>query len=163
MKKIMLIISVITLFSACKKDFFVWKNYNEEKYEEYKKNLGNNGLLDLDTCWVSNSSRLLVEVIHFAQTKKMPKLSSVVTCKYSGFLVDGTRFEYSENSSFLVENTIKGWKEILCQMPQGSRFRIYVPYELGYGKEGRKGNTFVIPPYSTLIFNIEIIDVTNTP
>ena len=161
MKKIILIISVITLFSACKKDFSVWKEYNEAKYEEYSKNLGQSeGVIDT----IRSSSGLLVEVFHRGQTGITPKLNSIVYCTYSGHLADGTCFDsyvYNTQSlrSVLVKNTILGWQEILCKMPKGSHFKIYVPYTLGYGKNGTKGNTFMIPPYSTLVFDIEIVEV----
>ena len=166
-KKILLIISVITLLSACQKDFSVWKEYNDAELKKFEENLGKNSP-DMDTVteyWKSPTSGLLVEVFHRGQTGIVPKLSSYVFCKQSGYLVDGTRFEYCEPtlaSGYLVggNNIRAGLKEILCQMPMGSHFRIYVPYALAYGKEGSMGaSTFYIPPYSVLIYDIEIVDV----
>ena len=164
MKKIMLIISVITIFSACKKDFSAWKSYNEEMLQEFKVNLGKT--LPVDTFWVSESG-LLVEVYHRGQTSKMPKLNSEVECRfYKRCLVDGTPFygkDYPVNEAFFVATQRKGLQEILCQMPEASYFKIYVPYELGYGKDGVKYNNFTIPPYSTLIYEIEIVNVEQYP
>ena len=163
MKKILLIIGIITLFCSCQKDFSVWKEYNDAELKNYEANLGKT--LPVDTFWVSKSG-LLVEVFHWGQTSIMPKLSSLVFCNQSGKLVDDTSFQSLDLRSYYVgDNPVKGLQEILCQMPQGSHFKIYVPYELAYGKNGQKSiNTFYIPPYSVLIFDIEIVEVyQNTP
>jgi len=165
MKKILLIIGVATLFAACQKDFSVWKEYNEAELKVYEANLGSNssGIVEH---WISPSG-LLVEVYHRGQTGIVPKLASYVYCEGWGKLVDDTRVQLLDPMrGFLVgsSSTIKGLQEILCQMPKGSWFRIYVPYEIGYGKDGDKATNFHIPPYSTLIFEIEIVDVfQNTP
>jgi len=159
MKKIFLFIGLITLFSACQKDFSVWKKINDKKLQEFEANLGNN-VSGVTEYWKS-SSGLLVEVIHRGQTGIMPKLSSDVLCKYWGEFVDGKRFEDATETPilFTVGGVIKGWQEILCQMPKGSHFRIFVPYELAYGKNGVKYTNFYVPPYSTLIYDMEIVDV----
>jgi FKBP-type peptidyl-prolyl cis-trans isomerase len=158
MKKILLVISIITFLYSCQKDFSVWKNYNYEKLQQFEANLGKSSD-EIDTCWKS-STGLLVEVYHRG-FGAIPKPASIVVCRYSGWLVDGKMFDYSDSgSSFSVGTVIAGWQEILCQMPQGSHFRIYVPYQLGYGKTGSKNTKeFIIPPYSTLIFDMEIIEV----
>jgi FKBP-type peptidyl-prolyl cis-trans isomerase FklB len=85
--------------------------------------------------------------------------------RYTGWLaVDNKQFETSTGAYFTVGSVIQGWQEILCKMPQSSHFRIYVPYNLAYGKDGQKSNNhFRIPPYSTLIFDIEILDVLQIP
>jgi len=159
MKKILFIISVITLFSACQKDFSVWKEYNEAEFKRYIDSLEN-----LPNCELLKSG-LLVEVFHKGQTGIVPKLTSDVACSGIGLLVDNKPFAtFEPNQPMSVGGARKGLQEILCQMPMGSHFKIYVPYELGYGKEGEKFNTFHIPPYSTLIYDIEIVEVyQNTP
>lgn len=83
-----------------------------------------------------------------------------VTVKYEGRLIDGTVFDssYTRNPqtvTFKPSQVIKGWTEALHMMPEGSEWEIYVPEHIGYG-ERAMGN---IPPYSTLIFKMEIVKV----
>ncbi|MDX1685884.1 MAG: FKBP-type peptidyl-prolyl cis-trans isomerase [Saprospiraceae bacterium] len=91
----------------------------------------------------------------------VPDAASKVTTHYTGKLIDGTVFDSSvergEPISFPVGGVIKGWQEALQLMPQGSKWKLYIPYELAYGARGAGGGR--IPPYSTLIFEIELIDV----
>ena len=167
MKKILFIISVITLFAACQKDFSVWKEYNEAELKKYETNLGNNSPdITVSECF-KTSSGVLVEVI-FRGHGKTTNSTSYIYCKGWGKLVDGTRFETLNETGYLVVGkAIKGWQDVLSmQDNSGERilkekalFRIYVPYELGYGKEGSKYNVFSIPPYSTLIYEIEIDEI----
>ena len=83
-----------------------------------------------------------------------------VQVKYEGRLIDGTVFDSTNNhggkpASFTPSQVIKGWTEALTLMPAGSKWQIYVPQELGYG--ARPAGK--IPPYSTLIFDIEVVSV----
>jgi len=91
---------------------------------------------------------------------KKPNRFDEVTVHYTGRLVDGTVFDSSykrgEPATFRLDRVIKGWTEGLQMMPKGSKAEIVVPYELGYGDRGA-GNA--IPPYSTLIFEIELLKI----
>ena len=83
-----------------------------------------------------------------------------VTVKYEGRLIDGTVFDSSykrnpQTTSFRPSQVIKGWTEALHLMPEGSEWEIYIPEHLGYG-ERQAGK---IPPYSTLIFKLEVVKV----
>ena len=83
-----------------------------------------------------------------------------VTVKYEGRLIDGTVFDSSykrnpQTVTFKPSQVIKGWTEALHMMPEGSEWEIYVPENIGYG-ERAMGN---IPPFSTLIFKMEIVKV----
>lgn len=104
-------------------------------------------------------SGLQYEVID-SGTGKMPGESSNVTVHYKGSLIDGTEFDNSwdrgEPASFGVTQVIMGWTEALQLMHVGDRWKIYIPYELGYGERGAGG---VIPPYAVLIFEVELLDV----
>lgn len=64
---------------------------------------------------------------------------------------------------FYVGGLVQGWQEALCMMNDGERWRIYIPYDLGYGSAGSTGadGNFLIPPYSTLIFDLELVEVIN--
>jgi len=89
-----------------------------------------------------------------------PKETDVVKVHYKGSLIDGTEFDssYSRNEpvEFPLNQVIKGWTIGLQKMKVGSKYILYVPYELGYGdnKVGEK-----IPPYSTLIFEVELLEI----
>ena len=90
-------------------------------------------------------------------------VSSAIKVKYTGWLVDGTCFDYSDKAAFYLSDVILGWQDVLSKMPQGSYWRVYIPYERAYGATGSKGvgDNFTVPPYSTLIFDIELVDVIN--
>ena len=89
-----------------------------------------------------------------------PGPRDLVLVHYQGKLIDGTVFEKhmtGEPVPFFVNRVIKGWKEALQLMPQGSKWRLYIPYQLGYGTEYNPNS--IITPYSTLIFDIELLKV----
>lgn len=86
--------------------------------------------------------------------------TSSVEVHYEGKLIDGTVFDssYKRNkpATFRPTDVIKGWTEALKMMPEGSVWEIYVPWQLAYGERGAQGR---IPPYSALIFKIELLKV----
>jgi FKBP-type peptidyl-prolyl cis-trans isomerase FklB len=89
-----------------------------------------------------------------------PSASSVVKTHYHGTLTDGTVFDSSvergEPAEFPVNRVIAGWTEALQMMPVGSKWRLFIPYQLAYGEQGAGG---AIKPYSALIFDVELIDI----
>ena len=98
----------------------------------------------------------------------VPDYDDVVTVHYTGYLVDGHKFDSSydrgEPAIFPVKGVIPGWTEILQIMPVGSKWEVYIPYNLGYGEKGIQGQekgTYVIPPSATLIFEIELLGISN--
>jgi FKBP-type peptidyl-prolyl cis-trans isomerase FklB len=90
----------------------------------------------------------------------VPQASSTVRTHYHGTLISGDVFDSSyqrgEPAEFPVGGVIKGWTEALQMMPVGSKWRLYVPYDLAYGEQGAGG---AIKPYSTLIFDVELLDI----
>jgi FKBP-type peptidyl-prolyl cis-trans isomerase len=104
------------------------------------------------------SSGLQYEVITMGTGEK-PGPQDVVRVHYTGMLLDSTKFDSSldrgEPAQFGVNQVIPGWQEGIQLMPKGSKFKFYIPYELGYGESG----TGPIPPYSTLIFEVELLDI----
>ena len=92
-------------------------------------------------------------------TGAMPTDSSQVVVNYEGKLIDGTVFDSSYNrdepATFGLAQLIPGWKEALKLMPKGSEWELYIPQDQGYGSR-EMGN---IPPYSTLIFKVQLIDI----
>ena len=91
---------------------------------------------------------------------KKPTAKDQVKCHYEGFLIDGTLFDSSvqrgEPAVFGLQQVIAGWTEGLQLMQEGAKYRFFIPYTLGYGESGA-GAT--IPPYSTLVFDVELIQV----
>ncbi len=104
-------------------------------------------------------SGLQYEVLKEGNGKK-PSATDRVKCDYEGTLVDGTLFDSSikrgEPAIFGVNQVIPGWVEALQLMTEGSKWRLYIPAELGYGAQGAGE---LIPPHSTLIFDVELIEV----
>lgn len=98
-----------------------------------------------------------------AGSGEVPEEGDRVKIHYWGKLVDGTVFDSSydrgEPLEFPVNAVIPGWTEALMLMPQGSKWMLYVPYQLGYGERGAGQS---IPPYSLLIFQIELLEVTHS-
>ncbi len=92
-------------------------------------------------------------------TGKIPTVNDKVKTHYRGTLINGTEFDssYKRNkpAEFPVTGVIKGWTEALLLMKQGSKWELYIPPNLAYGERGRPG----IPPNSTLIFEIELLEV----
>ncbi|MGC3946716.1 MAG: FKBP-type peptidyl-prolyl cis-trans isomerase [Chryseolinea sp.] len=90
---------------------------------------------------------------------KMPKASDNVTVHYTGRLIDGTVFDSSRDrdpATFKVDGVIDGWTEALQLMHEGDKWTIFIPSSLGYGEQGAGSQ---IPPYATLIFDVELIKV----
>ena len=104
-------------------------------------------------------SGLQYEVITEGNGKK-PSATDRVQCHYEGTLIDGTIFDSSikrgEPAVFGVNQVIKGWVEALQLMQEGAKWRLYIPYDMAYGEHGAGE---MIPPYSALVFDVELIKV----
>lgn len=104
-------------------------------------------------------SGLQYEVVKEGNGKK-PKATDRVRCHYEGTLIDGTLFDSSvkrgQPAVFGVNQVIPGWVEALQLMTEGSKWKLYIPSELGYGAQGAGE---MIPPHSTLVFEVELLDV----
>lgn len=108
---------------------------------------------------VVTSSGLQYEVLTAGDGAK-PTASSTVRTHYHGTLINGSVFDSSydrgQPAEFPVGGVIKGWTEALQMMPVGSKWRLYVPHNLAYGEQGAGG---AIAPYSTLVFDVELLDI----
>lgn len=93
-------------------------------------------------------------------TGAIPADTSKVKVNYKGTLIDGTEFDSSykrnEPASFRANQVIKGWTEALTMMPVGSKWELYIPYDLAYGGKETGGQ---IQPFSTLVFEVELLDI----
>jgi len=92
-----------------------------------------------------------------------PKPTETVKVHYTGTLVNGTVFDSSvqrgEPVEFVLSEVIPGWTEGLQKISKGGKIKLYVPPQLAYGDDGRPG----IPPASTLVFDVELLDIKPTP
>jgi len=106
----------------------------------------------------TTSTGLQYEVITMGTGPK-PTTESTVKVHYVGTLIDGTEFDSSvgkEPVTFPVTGVIAGWTEALQLMPVGSKFKLYLPASIAYGASGPSE---VIKPYSTLVFEVELLDI----
>ena len=91
---------------------------------------------------------------------KRPKATDKVKCHYEGMLVDGTLFDSSvqrgEPATFPLNQVIAGWTEGLQLMTEGSKYRFFIPYTLGYGERCAGAS---IPPFAAFVFDVELIEV----
>ena len=104
-------------------------------------------------------SGLQYEVLAEGKGRK-PKVTDKVQCHYHGTLIDGQVFDSSIQRGtpavFGVNQVIPGWVEALQLMPEGSRWKLYIPSDLAYGEQGAGGR---IPANATLIFEVELIKI----
>lgn len=108
---------------------------------------------------VTLPSGLQYQVLKEGNGKK-PKATDRVRCHYEGRLIDGTVFDSSikrgEPAVFGVNQVIAGWVEALQLMSEGTKWRLFIPQEMAYGSRGAGEQ---IPPYSALVFEVELIEV----
>jgi FKBP-type peptidyl-prolyl cis-trans isomerase len=89
-----------------------------------------------------------------------------VTVHYHAYLVDGYKFDSSYDKgqplTLEVSRFVPGFQEALLMMTVGSRWEVYIPYNLAYGEQGIQGSKlgeYVVPPSSTLIFEMELLAI----
>jgi FKBP-type peptidyl-prolyl cis-trans isomerase FklB len=104
-------------------------------------------------------SGLQYEVLATGDGEK-PTAASTVRTHYHGTFINGDIFDSSvdrgQPAEFPIGGVIPGWTEALQLMTEGSKWRLYVPYHLAYGEQGSQG---AIPPYSTLVFEVELLAI----
>ena len=107
----------------------------------------------------TTASGLQYEVLEGTIGQK-PKATDTVRVHYEGTLIDGTVFDSSykrgESISFPLNGVIKGWTEGLQLMSVGSKYKLFIPYQLAYGEHGAGAS---IPPYAALIFTVELLGI----
>lgn len=108
---------------------------------------------------VTTDSGLQYEIIKAGEGPK-PGPTDKVKTHYHGTLINGTVFDSSvergQPIEFPVNGVIKGWTEALQLMPVGSKWKLFIPYDLAYGERGAGGQ---IPPYSALVFEVELLEI----
>lgn len=141
--------------------FFIYRTWNnhkaaDENYEKGQAFLAENGQKE---GVITTGSGLQYLVLEEGTGTVKPTASDRVKVHYHGTLIDGTVFDSSVDRNepivFGVKQVIKGWQEGLQYMVEGQKIRLFVPSNLAYGK----GGTGPIPPASTLIFDVELIEI----
>lgn len=139
---------LVIAFSSCKEDKYAdWKLLNESWLEKHKETHKS------DSGFVQTESGLCYQVIHQGYMRK-PNSDSNIVVKYTGTLIDGTKFDSSDEYSTNLSGMIDGWIEGITKMNVGGRYIFYIPASLAYDADG-SGD---IPPYSVLIFDVTLID-----
>lgn len=109
---------------------------------------------------VTLPSGLQYEVVNEGNTGTYATAADQVKCHYEGTLIDGTLFDSSikrgEPAVFGVNQVIPGWVEALQLMPEGAKWKLYIPSDLAYGAQGAGE---MIPPHSTLVFEVELLEI----
>jgi len=112
----------------------------------------------------TTASGLQYQVITEGKGPK-PKPEDVVRVHYKGALLDGKTFDSSIERGqpvvFPLNQVVPGWQEGLQLMPVGSKYKLWIPGNLGYGDKGTPGGP--IPPNATLVFDVELIDIVKNP
>ena len=154
-----------SLLSQNEIDLAIVAETSPEQYKQIKTNVmaGEKCFKDnkSKTGVITTASGLQYEVITEGTGAK-PTLKDTVICQYKGYLLNGTVFDdsYARNApaTFAVTGVIRGWTEALQLMPVGSKYKLYVPCQLGYGIMDYGS----IPGGSTLVFEIELLDIKKT-
>ena len=132
----------------------------EEKFAEYKKENEDFLTKNKSKEGIKTTESGLQYRIVKAGKGKVPASDSKVKVHYKGTLIDGTQFDSSydrkEPAVFGANQVIKGWTEALTMMPVGSKWELFIPQELGYGAQGAGAD---IKPFSTLIFEVELLSI----
>ena len=108
---------------------------------------------------ITTASGLQYEVLKTGSDTTRPKLTDKVKCHYHGTLLNGTIFDSSvdrgQPAEFFLTGVIPGWTEALRLMTVGSKWRLYIPSDIGYGDTG----SGPIPPGATLVFDLELLGI----
>lgn len=143
-------IAYICLFSSCKEDNYVeWKLINDEWWEQHRNDEG----------YTTSSSGLKYQVLYAGGINR-PDDNDYAYIKYNYklYLIDGVIVDEKENVGSYLGEVVTGFKEGIRKIGTGGVIKMCIPYGLGYGESGSGIN---IPPYSHLIFEVELINVIN--
>jgi FKBP-type peptidyl-prolyl cis-trans isomerase FklB len=132
---------------------------NKAEGEKYlADNLKKDGVKTIEATTIEDKPSQVQYLVLSNGTGPVPTAADTVTVNYKGSLLDGTEFDSSykrgQPASFPVMGVIRGWTAALQKMHVGSKWKLFIPADLAYGEQGRPG----IPPNSTLIFEVELLE-----
>jgi FKBP-type peptidyl-prolyl cis-trans isomerase len=173
MKHILHLLSIALLFSfaACSDNDEIdiaWKNANDEAYQKTAADTINFKELKTET----GPSGVYYKVLNSGdQSSESPFQTSKVKVLYKGSYYDGTVFDSGTSLTgtpveFSVAGTVRGFSFALQSMVIGDKWEIWIPYWLGYGYAGSINSTtgqVAIKGYSTLVFEVELVEITLYP
>lgn len=165
----LLLVTFSLVFSSCLEDSDSrqWRKANEAFMEGLKDSSNVFVLEHRDSIIIAEKggiyepgplSGILYQEIK-AGNGEIPVIGQNVSVKYTGWLYDNTEFDKGKMTFVLGESTIEGFREVVERMPLGARWKAYIPYELGYGSTDYHYSTPMIPAYSVLIFDIELLKI----
>lgn len=152
---------VLIILAICIAGFFFYRTWNNNKAAEKNLALGQAFLLEngQKSHILTTDSGLQYQVLQVGTGQVHPTATSQVKVHYEGRLLDGSVFDSSiqRNSpiTFGLNQVIKGWQEGVQLMVEGEKARFFIPSHLAYGKSG----SGPIPPASTLIFDVELLEI----
>lgn len=148
--KTILLLLCMVAFSSCKQNNWLdWKTQNELWLAQNAKQEG----------VITTPTGLQYKCIYAGHDKSAkPDNAKMITIKYSGKLINSYQFDAKESYTGYVNSFVPGFTEGLKKMREFGIYEFYIPYYLGYGESGRgqEGTDSHIPPYSTLIFYVEL-------
>ena len=153
-KQIILLSIILVSLLGCKPNNWLdWKTQNEIWLQENAKKEG------VKTTASGLQYKCIVPGIGHSSGKVDD--AKIVKINYTGKLINGCVFDASDNYSEYVSAFVPGFVEGLKKMKEFGTYELYIPYNLAYGQEGAgtEGTISHIPPYSTLIFRVELLDV----
>jgi FKBP-type peptidyl-prolyl cis-trans isomerase FklB len=150
---LILFTAFILNFYSCKNDdegFVQWKIINQNWLETHKS----------DPNFHQTASGLCYSVKYQGEMTR-PATSSQIKMRLTGRMINNTLFAYNDTVNMSMSSVVSGLQEGLMRMNSGGQYVFYVPYYLAYGEYGNYAGSPVIPPYSTLVFEIELLAVDN--
>ena len=152
--KIFILLLASLLIAGCKQNNWLdWKTQNEVWLVENAKKEG----------VITTPTGLQYKCISKGPetNSARPDISKYVTTAYTGQLINGYTFDSSDSAYMAVSQLVSGFAEGLKKMKEFDTYEFYIPYNLGYGiaGSGTEGTTSHIPPYSTLIFRVYLMDI----
>lgn len=146
----LIILLFILVLPACQESEWADWELKNEQWLETNKNKS-----DI----ITTESGLQYKVIHQGwHLNRRPNENSTVRVKYTGKLIDGSIFESSEEAILSLSGVIEGWREGITKMNDGGNYILYIPSSLGYDTIS---TNVKIPPHSTLIFDIDLMESQN--
>ncbi len=144
----LLILMITIILPACHENEWAdWRLKNEQWMATNKSK----------TDILTTASGLQYKVIHQGYQRK-PSINSYVKVNYKGTLIDGSTFDSGTGVVFSLSSLVPGWQEGITKMNGGGTYVLYVPSKLGYDT---LSTNVKIPPYSTLIFEVDLVDSQN--